>query len=101
MNFNMNLGQGHSGMNFGYGNTGTLAGLLTLLINILVIVFVVALVYALLVLIKNILFTPEDIQSIKKTFVVTPKEKCSICSNDLNEQWKVCPYCGKEKNINK
>ena len=97
MNSGMSFGNGYSGMNGGYGSTGTFSSLLSLLMNIFVIVFVIALVIALIVVIKNIIFTPKDIQVIKSAFVGTPKVKCSICSNELNEQWKVCPYCGKEK----
>lgn len=99
MNSGMDFGHGNFSMNAGYGNMGTFSGLLSLLINIFVIVLVVALVLALIVVIKNIVFTPRDIQVIKNTFAGTPKVKCSICSNELNEQWKVCPYCGKEKEI--
>ena len=95
MNSDMGFGNGYSGMSGGYRNMGTFSGLLALLINIFVIVFVVALVLALIVVIKNIIFTPKDIQTIKNTFAGTPKERCSICSNELNHHWKVCPYCGK------
>ena len=99
MNSGMDFGRGSFSMNGGYGNTGTFSSLLSLLISIFVIVLVISLVVALIVVIKNIIFTPQDIQVIKNTFTGTPKAKCSICSNELNEQWKVCPYCGKEKEI--
>ena len=99
MNSGMSYGNGYSGMNGGYGGTGTFSSLLSLLIIVFVIVFVIALVIALILVIKNIIFTPQDIQGIKNTFTGTSKAKCSICSNELNEQWKVCPYCGKEKDV--
>jgi len=99
MNSSMDFGRGNFSMNAGYGNTGTFSSLISLLISIFVIVLVVALVLAVIVVIKNIVFTPQDVQVIKNTFAGTPKSKCSICSNELNEQWKVCPYCGKEKEI--
>ena len=97
MNSGMDFGHGNFSMNAGYGNTGAFSSLLSLLISIFVIVLVVTLVLAVIVVIKNIIFTPQDVQVMKKAFAGIPKAKCSICSNELNEQWKVCPYCGKEK----
>ena len=99
--FNMSSYMNNSGMVYGHGsymngNLGTFSSLLSMLISILSIVFVIALLLAVVALIKNILFTTEDVQLIKNTFVGKSKLKCSICANELNENWKACPYCGKE-----
>jgi len=51
--------------------------------------------------IKNYLFTKEDVEKIKGSFVSSKaeaiKESCSACGKELEENWKNCPHCGKEK----
>lgn len=73
--------------------------LLALLIKVLLIAFVVTLFVGIVMLVKNNLFTQEDIKSIKNTFSGKQSKTnkiCSECNKNLNEEWKVCPYCGKE-----
>ena len=106
MNFTGNYGGGHmyvgNGYGYSYGYGGTISVLLMFLIKVLFFVFVAALIVGLIVLVKNSIFTSEDIATIKGTFNSknqTPKKICNACGNVLDEKWKVCPYCGKEVEI--
>ena len=80
-----------------YGSSETFTVLLSSLIKLHSVCFVVGLIVGLIFIVKDIIFTKEDIESIKHTFTGAKKKKCSICGKDLNDQWKVCPECGKEK----
>ena len=94
--FNMGIGMGN-----GVGTAGTISVILMLLIKVLFILFVVGLVAGIAIATKKYLFTEEDVQQIKSTFTGKKtdvlKEVCSICGKGLEDEWKVCPYCGKEK----
>lgn len=94
--FHMGMGAG-----YGYGTAGTISFLLLFLIKVLFVLFIVGLVVGIAIAIKNHLFTESDIQQIKGTFTgkktVVIKETCTICGKELNDEWKVCPHCGKEK----
>ncbi len=90
-------------MGTGLGFAGTISALLLVLIKVLFVLFIVGLVVGIAIAVKNYVFTAEDIQKIKGTFTgkktVVIKETCSVCSKELNDDWKVCPHCGKEKEI--
>lgn len=96
---------GHFQMSAGAGNmigiAGTISFLLFFLIKVLFVLFIIGLVVGLVIYVKKRVFTEEDIIQLKSTFTgkktVVVKETCSICSRELNDGWKVCPYCGKEK----
>lgn len=97
LSFSGNYGGGHMYTGANYGSTETFTVLLSSLIKLISAFFVVGLVVGLIFIVKDIIFTKEDIQSIKQTFKGEKKEKCSSCGKDLNDQWRLCPYCGKEK----
>ncbi|KXG73943.1 hypothetical protein [Thermotalea metallivorans] len=98
-----NFGGEHMYMGTGFGYGGTIAYLLLLMTKVLFAVFVVAVVAGIIVWIKNNLFTAEETEAIKNTFVgskkASQKELCVICSKELNPEWKLCPHCGKEKEV--
>lgn len=107
MNFGFRGGYegGHMNMGIGagYGTAGTISVLLLFLIKVLFVLFIVGLIIGIAIAIKNFVFTGDDIQKIKSTFTgkktVIIKEACSICGKELNDEWKVCPFCGNEKEI--
>ncbi|RII32597.1 zinc ribbon domain-containing protein [Clostridium chromiireducens] len=89
----------YMGNGYGFGFGGTISVLLMFLIKILLFVFVVALIIGLILVVKNSIFTPEDIATIKGAFTSKnqlPKKVCDACGKELDTKWKVCPYCGKE-----
>ncbi len=94
--FNMGLGMG-----YGAGTSGTISVILMFLVKILFVLFIVGLVAGIAIAVKKYLFTEEDVQQIKSTFTgkktVVVKEVCSICGKELEDEWKLCPHCGKEK----
>lgn len=73
--------------------------LLTTFIKILSALFVISLLAGLAVWAKNSLFSAEEKEAIKNTFAFKPVNRviCTKCSRELNGDWKVCPYCGREK----
>ncbi|MBB6214990.1 hypothetical protein HNQ80_001079 [Anaerosolibacter carboniphilus] len=93
----------YMGTGYGFGYGGSISYLLLLMIKVLFVVFVIGLVAGIIVWIKNNLFTTEDVETIKNTFsgnkAIVSKESCTICGKELNAEWKVCPHCGKEKEI--
>jgi hypothetical protein len=101
MNYSMPryMGNGYEhGFNLNYSYNNSPALILGFLIKILFIVFVVALLAGLVMVIKNHVFTPEDINAIKSSFTGSVKKAakpCSECGKELNVEWKACPYCGK------
>lgn len=103
--FSGNYGGEHMNMgyNLGVGYSATFAYILLLLIKVLFAVFVIALVAGIVVWIKNNIFTSEDIDTIKNTFkgnnTANQKEKCTVCGNTMEVDWKLCPHCGKEKGV--
>lgn len=98
-------GGGHMNMGFGYGigNGFTLAYVLLLLIKVLFVVFIVALIAGIAIWIKNNVFTRDDIDTIRNTFSgnknTCHKETCAACGKTIEADWKLCPHCGKEKEI--
>lgn len=101
INFRGSYGGGHMymGNGYGYGFNGTVSLLLMFLIKVLFVVFIVALIAGLIIIVKNNIFTAEDIATIKGTFTTNkqlPKKVCDACGKELNAEWKACPYCGKE-----
>jgi hypothetical protein len=91
-------------MGTGLGFAGTISALLLVLIKVLFVLFIVGLIVGIAIAVKNYVFTTEDIEKIKGTFTgkktVVIKETCSVCGKELNGDWKVCPHCGEEKEIN-
>lgn len=87
----------------GLGFVGIVSTLLVVLIKVLFVLFIVGLVVGIAIAIKNFIFTAEDVEKFKSTFTgkktVITKETCSICGKELNDEWKICPHCGKAKEI--
>jgi len=94
--FNMGLGMG-----YGVGTSGTISFILLLMIKVLFVLFILGLIVGIGIVIKRYVFTESDVQQIKGAFTgkktVVIKETCTICGKELNDDWKVCPHCGKEK----
>jgi hypothetical protein len=84
-----------------YGSS--LAYLFIILIKILIGVFAIGFIIGLVIWVKNYLFTLEDKATIRETFVRKTtqfhSDTCSICGKAQRSDWKVCPYCGKEKDV--
>jgi len=103
MGFRGNYEGGHMYMGTSLGFAGTISALLLIFIKVLFVLFIVGLIVGIAIAIKNYIFTTEDVEKIKSTFTgkktVVIKETCSICGKELNDEWKVCPHCGKEKEI--
>lgn len=103
VNVRTNYGGGSMYMGTGLGFGLSISLLLTYLIKFLFVVFIVGLVCGLVVVVKNYIFTPEDIEAFKAPFRVNKvpvnKITCSECGKELNADWKTCPYCstGVEK----
>ena len=103
--FRDNYGGGHMymGTAAGMGFAGSLSLILLFLIKVLFVLFIIGLVVGIAIAIKNYIFTTEDVEKIKSTFTgkktVIIKEVCSICGKELNDDWKLCPHCGKEKEV--
>ena len=106
-NFRGDFGGEHMNVMPGYGvGYGFSAyALLLLLTKVLFAVFVIALIAGIIVWIKNNLFTTEDYNSMRYSLKGNNSPatslKCSICSKELSADWKVCPHCGKEVEVNK
>ncbi|MGJ7920272.1 zinc ribbon domain-containing protein [Neobacillus sp. LXY-4] len=67
--------------------------------QLLFIIFIIALIVGLVMIVKNYLFTPEDIATIKGSFsgkINQVTNSCDACGKELKPDWKVCPNCGKE-----
>jgi len=81
------------------GGTGIISVVLVLFIKLLVVVFVLALLIGLFVVAKNYLFNAQDITAFKSAFVPVTRTKktCSVCGKTLDNNWKVCPYCGEKE----
>ncbi len=95
-------GGGYEHMGYGYAGAGLLGStsfILLLLIKLLFVLLVIGLVVGIVLIIKNYLFTKDDVEKIKGAFVKAEviKESCNACGKELEEHWKNCPYCGKEK----
>lgn len=103
--FEGGIGGGHMymGTGAGIGALGTISVLLLFLIKVLFAFFVIVLVIGIAVAVKNTLFTEEDIRRMKGTFTrdksIVCKEQCDNCGKEQEEEWKVCPYCGTEKEL--
>lgn len=82
--------------------TGIITVVLALFIKVLVVVFILSLLVGLFILAKNYLFTAQDIAALKSSFVPVAKTKkiCSACGKTLENEWKVCPYCAEEGQLN-
>ena len=76
---------------------------LILIIKALFGVYIVGLVGLIVVWIKDNIFTKEEKQSIKEGFSEIKNrfhnEVCSNCGETQKVQWKICPYCGKHKEL--
>lgn len=101
-------GGGHEHMGYGIAGAsliGTTSFILLLLIKILFILFIVSFVVGIMLAVKKYIFTEEDLSKIKGTFTRNKnesiKKSCTHCGQNLNEQWKACPFCGNaiEDNI--
>lgn len=81
-----------TGIGFGF----SVAVLLSYLIKLLYIVFVIGLVGGLVSIVKNNIFTQEDIENFKAPFKgkKANKKSCTACGKEVNEEWKACPHCG-------
>ncbi len=94
-------GGSHMGTGLGYGATGSIYVLLVFLIKVLFVLFIIGLVIGIAVAASRYLFTEKDIINIKSTFrgnrTVVIKETCVVCGKEQNDDWKVCPFCGQEK----
>lgn len=90
-----------TGLGIGYGSV--MFSLMLVLIKILFAVFVVALIAGIVVYIKNNIFTKDEIETIKSTFSgkkpIIQKETCTVCGSTIEAEWKLCPICGKEREI--
>lgn len=82
---------------YGYG-VGTFSLLLVFIIKVLIVIFVVALLVGLILAVKNYMFTAQDTMAFKNSFrrPEFSKKTCDICGKNLEDEWKVCPYCGAE-----
>ena len=96
-------GGGYGHMSYGATGAsmiGTTSFILLLLIKLLFVLFIIGLVVGIAFAIKNYIFTKEDVNKIKYAFVgsktATIRQTCGACGKELDEQWKVCPYCGNE-----
>lgn len=101
MNYTMPTHMENS-FNYSYGFNnfgGSLTLLLSFLLKVLLVILVISLLVGLAMIVKNHVFTQEDIATMKNTFTGKSAETyraCTECNKTLNEQWKVCPHCGKE-----
>lgn len=99
--FRGNQGGGYVYMGTGLGFAGTFSALLIVLIKVLFVLFVVGLIVGIVIAVKNLVFTEEDIKKIKGTFTsrktVVVKETCNTCGKTVETEWKACPHCGELK----
>ncbi len=101
MNYSIPTHMGN-GFNYSYGfnNYGGFATLLLVsLIKVFTIALFVTLLFGIFMYVKNNVFSKEDIDSIKKAFTgkqLKTDKFCSECGKTINDEWKVCPHCGKE-----
>ncbi|HEY9059564.1 MAG TPA: hypothetical protein VIO64_03530 [Pseudobacteroides sp.] len=88
----------YMGSGVGFGSMGIVSSLLLLLIKVLFVLFIVGLVIGIVVAVKRYVFTEDDIRKIKGAFsgkkAVIVNKTCVVCSKELNDEWKVCPFCG-------
>ncbi|WP_318507356.1 zinc ribbon domain-containing protein [Bacillus sp. T3] len=94
---------GYSRNGYGYEHTynsfNSFNSLTSSFIQILFFVFLVALIVGAVMVVKNYLFTPEDIAEIKGSFIGKANgvtNPCVTCGKEINPEWKVCPHCGKD-----
>lgn len=94
-------GNVHMGTGFYGGFGGGITVLLVFLIKVLFVLFVAGLVVGIAIWVKNTLLSEEDIRKMKSTFALKKEapetHPCSICGKELQAEWKLCPYCGKDK----
>lgn len=92
---------GGGGIYMGTGLAITLPFILMFLIKALSVLFLVGLVLGIAIAIKNVVFPEEDVVRIKGEFngkkTIIIKEACDICGKELENDWVVCPHCGKSK----
>lgn len=79
----------------------TITLILMFLVKVLFVLFVAGLFGAIIIAVKKVVFTQEDIQKIKSTFggrqAEVAKATCVVCNKPQNQDWKVCPFCGTEQ----
>lgn len=78
-----------NGMGYGYGSSGTI---------LFMLLFLVALV-CIAIFSKNYMFSSAmgnsyDTYPGRKAVIITGT--CSVCGKELEQDWRVCPHCGKE-----
>ncbi|MEW9123983.1 MAG: zinc ribbon domain-containing protein [Thermotaleaceae bacterium] len=91
------FGNGYEhGYTFNYGFTSLVGSM----IQIFLAIFIIALIVGIVLLIKNYLFSADEIVKMKQSFSGNQKHRtdnhCSSCGRELNSDWKICPHCGKE-----
>lgn len=101
---NGNFGGEHAYFRGGYTyGGGEFYFLLGFLVKALIVILVAALVIGILLYLKNNFFTQEDMAAIRSSFNFrnksSVKKACSDCGREVNDNWKVCPHCGKDINI--
>lgn len=97
--YNMPQYYRNNGLEHGYYVNNGLSSLSGLVFQILLVVLVFMLIVGIVMLVKNYLFSAEEIAAMKETISGKPtgtKRLCSECGSDLSPEWKVCPHCGKD-----
>jgi len=98
INVRTNYGVGRMYMGNGLGFGLSVSLLLTYLIKFFFAVFVIGLVGGLIIIIKNNVFSSEDLEAFKAPFKwnesTIAKVTCRECGKELNADWKSCPHCG-------
>lgn len=105
-------GGGHFGMSgqatFGYGPSFGLSitSLLMFIIKILFILLIIGLVVGIAKAIRQEVLPNININPVQGLICASPqqaqievKQLCAGCGRELHSDWKVCPYCAKEKLI--
>lgn len=88
-----------TGFEHGYYVNNGLNSLSGSIFQMILVVLVLTLIVGVVMLVKNYLFSSEEIAEMKESFSGKPagtKRKCSECGKDLRPEWKVCPHCGKD-----
>ncbi|MEW9122345.1 MAG: zinc ribbon domain-containing protein [Thermotaleaceae bacterium] len=71
----------------------------SLIIQMLLVVIIISLIIGVVILVKNFVVRPEEIVTTKESVpenLIQDNSSCVQCGKELNQEWKVCPHCGKE-----